>query len=655
MNSFFNKNVIPFFLLVLVTFASSSCNKEIKKDSNPDVTEVFGASPSPFGSEPTCQEFLQADWTADSILTQTILGPQLQGNPYSLSVMQQASINLYGTTKNIVINSVYVRFKPATYEQLDQLLDTDIEVFDHPLDRDVIQQGDYYPQAGIGAEEIPWLYAVLQQGYQPPAGITYQVLQYLHVPDQDIWMENEAFRITGNPYNDSCNLSLLVLPPPCPAPDNPLCEPNPGGGGGLPPADAKTPAGYIYVYDNTLNQPVPVRKTRIVSRRYFKIDRSYTDDQGYFRSTKRFKNKVNIVVKFKNADIKTRALRLFRWWQMLLPIEQGLGKYSGTLNTINYVFNVDGNRYSRRHKNWWAAQCMNSYQEYNQYAMENNMGILPSKLKVIIAGFLQGGGTGSTPMNAHRPLTAGAPSFEYFQYYLINRPVNEGAAYFNAFINGLVFRFYDMALGFTEYSQFFKSEYVKSLMYHELSHAAHFQKIGQFSYNDLVTAETYTVTKYFLNSTLRPYGDGSDGAHSNFIALGESWANYIEQVFTDRHYGSNCATYNINGYFYTANAPVTGLNSSRINYLEDYSPYRIENTIRWLPIGLYYDLLDNRNDLVGTRIALDDQVSGYTNKQFFDALDGDIKSPQNFKQRLLLENNNNQVQGVNTIFTFYNY
>ncbi|MFM9908737.1 MAG: hypothetical protein ACKVOW_05295 [Chitinophagaceae bacterium] len=41
--------------------------------------------------------------------------------------------------------------------------------------------------------------------------------------------------------------------------------------------------------------------------------------------------------------------------------------------------------------------------------------------------------------------------------------------------------------------------------------------------------------------------------------------------------------------------------------------------------------------------------------QFFDALDGDVKSPQAFKQRLLLENNNNQLTGVTTLFSFYGY
>ncbi|MFM9911263.1 MAG: hypothetical protein ACKVOW_18130, partial [Chitinophagaceae bacterium] len=65
MNMLFNKNPIAFFVSVLLVLVSSSCKKEIKKDIKPDVIEVFGGSP--FGPDPTCQEFLQADLTADSI------------------------------------------------------------------------------------------------------------------------------------------------------------------------------------------------------------------------------------------------------------------------------------------------------------------------------------------------------------------------------------------------------------------------------------------------------------------------------------------------------------------------------------------------------------------------------------------------------------
>ena len=47
--------------------------------------------------------------------------------------------------------------------------------------------------------------------------------------------------------------------------------------------------------------------------------------------------------------------------------------------------------------------------------------------------------------------------------------------------------------------------------------------------------------------------------------------------------------------------------------------------------------------------------AGYTNQQFYNALDPDIRSLPDFRVRLLTENGNNQAIGVNSIFNFYGY
>lgn len=98
---------------------------------------------------------------------------------------------------------------------------------------------------------------------------------------------------------------------------------------------------------------------------------------------------------------------------------------------------------------------------------------------------------------------------------------------------------------------------------------------------------------------------------------------------------------------------VTGLNV-HVNLLEDFDNHRTIDPDRWISQGIYYDLIDNRNDVLFDRVLLDDQVAGYTNQQFFNALDTDIRSLPGFRVRLLNENGNNQAAGVNTIFTFYN-
>ncbi len=121
----------------------------------------------------------------------------------------------------------------------------------------------------------------------------------------------------------------------------------------------------------------------------------------------------------------------------------------------------------------------------------------------------------------------------------------------------------------------------------------------------------------------------------------------------DQKYGLNSSPTSNGQFRYGNNAIFPG--SSHLNALEDFSPDRLDDPDRWIPQGLYYDLMDNRNDITATpiRVGIDDQVANYTNQQFFDALDDDVRSLRAFQARLLSENGNNQAAGVNIIFDFY--
>jgi hypothetical protein len=143
----------------------------------------------------------------DSILKPTILGYHLVNHPYSLTVMQQAYASLFGNANGVTLTHKYVRFKPSSIPELSVLEDLDIDLSDYPLDYDVIQDGDFYNDGITPAEEIPWLYAVVDINFIPPSGITYEVLEQIHVPELAV-VENEAFVLTGNPVDDpTCDSS----------------------------------------------------------------------------------------------------------------------------------------------------------------------------------------------------------------------------------------------------------------------------------------------------------------------------------------------------------------------------------------------------------------------------------------------------------------
>ena len=138
--------------------------------------------------------------------------------------------------------------------------------------------------------------------------------------------------------------------------------------------------------------------------------------------------------------------------------------------------------------------------------------------------------------------------------------------------------------------------------------------------------------------------------------IAESWAYYMRHVMTERKYGIASPEFVEQFIGYNNNAPVFGL-SSNLNLLEDFSPLRTDDPFRWIPQGMFYDLVDNRNDNIAAnppRVLLDDNVNGYTNQQFFNALDGGTISLTTYRDRLLQQTNNNPV-GVTQIFSFYGY
>lgn len=68
-------------------------------------------------------------------------------------------------------------------------------------------------------------------------------------------------------------------------------------------------------------------------------------------------------------------------------------------------------------------------------------------------------------------------------------------------------------------------------------------------------------------------------------------------------------------------------------------------------------MMDTRNDITAIPIYanIDDQVSGYTNAEFFNAFSSSIYTLADYKTNLLLQNGNNQSVGVNSLFTQYGY
>ena len=182
-----------------------------------------------------------------------------------------------------------------------------------------------------------------------------------------------------------------------------------------------------------------------------------------------------------------------------------------------------------------------------------------------------------------------------------------------------------------------------------LFHASQFTQAGNNWYTNFVSAELAEIEANPAGQ-FNPYGHGNT-ANSPIIALGEAWGYHMGHFLADRQYGVTSSCAGEQGICYNTGF-IAGLNSHQIA-LEIFDP-NLSPTLdpfHWIPKGLYYDLLDTRNE----NNPVVDQVSAYTNQQFFNAFNSNITSPGAYRQNLLTQNGNNQSVQVINLFQQYGY
>lgn len=190
-----------------------------------------------------------------------------------------------------------------------------------------------------------------------------------------------------------------------------------------------------------------------------------------------------------------------------------------------------------------------------------------------------------------------------------------------------------------------------SSTYHEASHGSQYSKMGSGWYLGFVNAEIQEIIKHPLG-TYNPYGKGDD-VQAPLIALGETWGYHMGHFLADQRYGMSSSPAGEQDMSYGNNF-ILGL-SSHLVALEDFDPYLTIDPFHWIPKGLFYDFMDNRNDFLFNPAMVKDEVSGYTIQQIFAAYQSDITTLQQYRDRLLQQNNNNQSTQVIQLFTEYGF
>ena len=222
--------------------------------------------------------------------------------------------------------------------------DTTIELFDHPLDFEIEQEGNWYHDPSIPDHLPTYQYTVVKPDFVFPDTIEHEILAELFIPEEleedtlangrttsniDFLhaLEDEALRITDNWEEPIVEEA---------APNARRSRWNPSGRIRVMEREGGINRGYL-----------PVENIKVRIRRWFTIRTEYTDANGNYLIGRRFRRPVNYSVKF-----ETPYAKISNWigWDTRHDGPKRKG-----------AWNVDFNWHS---ESWVRATLINAIVEY---------------------------------------------------------------------------------------------------------------------------------------------------------------------------------------------------------------------------------------------------------------------------------------------------
>lgn len=470
-------------------------------------------------------------------------------NPYSLRIMQAALDSLLST--RAVDSACEIVLEPTDYYFRVSAVDTvaiaslkkmDVEVFDYPLDREFEDDTDYYLDAQeFNDNETSWSYMTLSPRY------AVNEIPYDSVLEAE---ERGSFiRVEFDVRNNRISGDLLDE---CFVPEHAVMTKS---GSSLPvspeeleamaykiagvsqeevetKASSSYPAGYVYVKNGSSNLPVKGVKVRV--QKFLKWRTVYTNESGYFSVSEKF-SKPNISIIYDN----TKSFTIWGNWAFLAP-----ATFTKQSCTTASSFRLAFDR-STDYSPWSWSVVSNA--AYDYYKNCSNSGILksvstpPSNMKIWCLNVNWQGVGGGAPMMKH----------------LITSRVLSGASAVFAYMASLGWVAVVVSLAvaaainimgpdilMVTHNKTYNNLYATT--FHELSHASHFNAIGEWNYGKLIW---YEMT-HGDNTNL--YGTGGTGADGEgYCEVSETYAfsieNYIRKTLLHESSPSNGES---NAYFF---------------------------------------------------------------------------------------------------------
>ncbi len=424
---------------------------------------------------------------------QIVLGKRLE-DPYSVANMERALSEVYGTKATRVpvpTTHYYVRFLPKNDKQYELLEREGIELLDHPMDYEIIREGDWYHDPSVPEDDITWQYAVVPKDSHLPAFVPHEILHECYIPeDQDgtksadgiDWaaVERASFRLTGN---------------------GDMLEDLPQTKG----SSDQTPSGRITIVDPDRGSPEGVRGVRVACNIFVKTAHAFTDEEGRYRMSRSFSGKPRYRLVFKNSKGFCIGLNL-----LLVPASiSALGKGEASGLDVQVTRDSDRRLFSR-------CVVNNAGFDYFQRCASVSPSIKtpPSNLRLWL---FQGMDISITPMLQQGALIDSGEVGRLLGQYSI-----------------LLKLFLPDALVGLKGKETYAAAYAEAL--HSFAHASHFMLAGRDYWDHYVRF----LAKSYLSSGFTLYGVGSEEDHGH-CEVAEMWAFFAQTVLFRERYGDAIA------------------------------------------------------------------------------------------------------------------
>lgn len=450
-----------------------------------------------------------------------IIGKKLE-NPYSLSNMKKACDDLFPATKGevplsetlIEPNYLYVRFLPADSTDVNELIDCQYELYNYPLDYEILGDPSDYYDSSIEEGRITWQYTAVPINSELPP-VHHEVIDLCYIPDGEntqnaqliSTIEDRAFDLVED-----------------------INGTEPSGSGNASSSSSSSNSrfnGTVRVKDTSLGYQ-GIKGVKVRARVFLKIRTAFTDEMGHYSILNDFKSSPRFELRFENQYGFQEGYSL---GCLVLPATYDMKKSK----------NVDIEQ-AKSHKWWSLATINNAAYDWFKYCEINNITKPANNIRIWALTIFEGA---STIMLQHG----------LFNYTTVSQVISFLALKSmdpTAIISDLALKALLQIIGpditLCGIESLTSSTDIYESICHELAHATHFQQLGS---SDIGRCLWWSnVFDYELAHLTSPsYGDVSY-IGSGPCGVTEMWAYTMGYYMRNTTYSFTSTTFPRSGQAY---------------------------------------------------------------------------------------------------------